>query len=130
MRVLFDTSVAIAFRDGDARILDRAATLEPVALLSILTIVELEGGIARSQIGREQRRRALDAMYETLDILPFTRRESRVYGALVEQCGFSRSLLVDRMIAAQAIVADAAVATLNPRDFRSLPRLQVEDWSA
>jgi predicted nucleic acid-binding protein len=33
------------------------------------------------------------------------------------------------MIAAQPIAAEAALATLNRRDFRDIPDLRVEDWS-
>lgn len=69
-------------------------------------------------------------MYEELDVLPFTGREAGIYRRIVEQLGFSRSRIIDRMIAAQAIVAGATLATLNPRDFRSIPGLTIEDWSS
>lgn len=129
MRLLFDTSVAIAFRDGDAQVLTRAAGIEPVALLSAVSVVELEGGVARAQEGRDQRRRALDAMYDVLDIVPFGKREAVVYRRIVETLGFSRPLIMDRMIAAQAMAADATLATLNARDFRAIPDLKLEDWA-
>ena len=109
--------------------LDRTAPLSPVALISSVTVVELEGGVGRAREGREQRRAALIALYETLDILPFGVREAAAYGRIVEALGFSRGLTIDRMIAAQALVADAMLVTLNPRDFRDIPDLQLEDWS-
>lgn len=68
-------------------------------------------------------------MYQQLEVLPFSTREAAVYRRIVEQLGFSRPRIIDRMIAAQAIVADAALATLNPRDFRDIPGLAIEDWS-
>lgn len=126
---MFDTSVAIPFRDGDPRILDRAAVLNEPALLSILTVVELEGGVAASRLDSEKRRASLTAMYEVLEILEFTMREATAYGEIVERLGFSRSKVIDRMIAAQAMVAGATLITLNPRDFRDIPGLTVEDWS-
>jgi len=129
VRLLFDTSVAIAFRDGDAHILGRSAGLEPVALLSAVSVVELEGGLARAHEGREQRRRALDAMYEVLDILPFGQREAAVYERIVETLGFSHSLIIERMIAAQAMAVDAVLATLNAADFRAIPDLKLDDWT-
>lgn len=126
---MFDTSVAIPFRDGDRRILDRAAALDEPALLSILTVVELESGVAAARVDRPRRRASLDAMYELLEILPFTFREAAAYARIVKQLGFSRPRIIDRMIAAQALVAEAALATLNPRDFRDIPGLTIEDWS-
>ncbi len=130
MRHLFDTSVAIAFRDGDPEILERATHVRPVALLSAVSVVELEGGVARAGVGRKERRAALDEMYETLDILPFGMREAAMYGEIVQALGFSRGQIIDRMIAAQAMAADALLVTLNPRDFRSIAGLRLEDWSA
>lgn len=130
MRALFDTSVAIAIRDGDPVVIDRAERLPTVALLSVLSVVELEAGVARGAIGREQRRAALDAIYDILDILPFGLKEAEAYSAIIEEIGFSRPLIIDRMIAAQAIMADAVLTTLNPRDFRGIPGLKLEDWTS
>jgi predicted nucleic acid-binding protein len=130
LRFLFDTNVAIALRDGDPRILEKAAPLTPVALISAVTAVELESGVSRSVEGREQRRAALEALYETLDILPFGVPEASAYGRIVAELGFARGLIIDRMIAAQALVAGAVLVTLNMRDFRAVPGLQLEDWSA
>ena len=92
-------------------------------------MVELEGGVARAEIGRDQRRAALEAMYESLDILAFGLDEASAYGRIISALGFSRGKIVDRMIAAQAIIADATLATLNARDFRGISGLQVDDWS-
>lgn len=130
MRTLFDTSVAIAFRDGLPHVLSRAEPIEPVALLSILTVVELEGGAAMPSSGARSRRAALDEMLNLLDVVPFGMAEAQIYGRIVAMLGFSRAKNLDRMIAAQAIAAGAAVATLNPRDFRDIPGLSLEDWSA
>jgi tRNA(fMet)-specific endonuclease VapC len=126
---MFDTSVAIAFRDGDRGILDRAADLDEPVLLPILAVVELEGGVVAARVDPGKRRAALDAMYEQLDVLSFTGREAGIYRSIVEQLGFSRSRIIDRIIAAQAIVAGATLATLNPRDFGNIPGLTIEDWS-
>lgn len=114
----------------DPDIKKRVAALEGPAALSVLTLVELEGGVVQSRLGREQRRKAVDAMLDVLEVLPFGNREAATYGRIVERLGFSRPKIIDRMIAAQAIVAGATLATLNPRDFRGIPDLEVLDWSA
>ena len=49
---------------------------------------------------------------------------------IIAESGFSRRLVSDRMIAATAITYELTLATLNPRDFRSIPGLVIEDWSA
>ncbi len=130
MPILFDTSVAIALRDGIPAVLERAAQLAEPALLSIVSVVELHGGVVRLPEGKRQRVEALGELLATLDILPFDEADAEAYGSIVAVTGFSRTKLIDRMIAAQALVVGATLATLNPRDFREVPGLQVEDWTA
>ena len=129
MRLLFDTSIAVALREGDRRVYERAEDLGSRPLLSIMSVVELEGGTAKAPEGAAVRRLKLDALYASVDILPFEWGEADSYRQIVEACGFSRPRIIDRMIAAQAIVAGATLITLNPRDFRDIPGLTVEDWS-
>jgi len=126
---MFDTSVAIALRESEEDALERAAELDEVPLLSIISVVELEGGVSFAPEGIAARRVALDRLLATLEVLPFEKSEAAAYRAIVEAIGFSRRLTFDRMIAAQAIVAGASLATLNPRDFAAIPDLKVEDWS-
>ena len=75
------------------------------------------------------RRQKLDAIYRTLKILDFGMKEMKIYGRIVEAVGFSRPRIIDRLIAAQAIAAQARLATLNPRDLRDIPDIAIEDWS-
>lgn len=127
---MFDTSVAIAFRDHDDYVLGRASSLDDVAVLPILAVVELEGGVAAAIVDRDKRRASLDRMYALLDIEPFTEREAAVYRQIVTRLGFSRPKVIDRMIAAQSITTGTVLATLNPRDFRDIPELLLEDWTS
>ncbi len=129
MAILFDTSVAIALREGQANVLEKTVALAEIPLLSIISVVELEGGVPFAPEGVAARRAALDRIIATLEILPFERAEAERYRRIIERSGFSRRLTFDRMIAAQALVAGARLATLNPRDFRDIPDLQIEDWS-
>lgn len=129
MRVLYDTSVAIALRDGDASIVQWHETENYDAAISAVTMVELEGGVGRGETGRDVRRLALDALYDNFDVLDFTAREAAVYGAIVAGLGFARSKITDRMIAATAIAAGLSLATLNERDFRDIPKLRLIGWS-
>lgn len=70
-------------------------------------------------------------MQELLDwvaVLPFTAREAKAYGRIVQACGYSRRKLLDRMIAAQALVHRATLVTSNPEDFRDVPGLNLLSW--
>lgn len=121
--------MAIALREGQEKVLEKTRNLAEIPMLSIVSVVELEGGVAFAPEGVAARRAALDRLLATLEILPFERAEAAAYRSIIETQGFSRRLTFDRMIAAQAIVADARLATLNPRDFREIPNLAIEDWS-
>ena len=127
--ILIDTNIAVALRENVRHVGDRFASLSSLPSLSIISVVELEGGAAAASEGRQVRRQSLDRLYANLDILPFTEREAAAYREIISAVGFARGLVIDRMIAAQAMVAKATLATLNPRDFRGIPGLKVEDWS-
>jgi tRNA(fMet)-specific endonuclease VapC len=127
---LIDTNVAIYLRDGHDRTIDRLEQLNSQPLISVITRVELEGGVYRDPEDALALRLRVDMMLEDLIELPFTTAEAEAYGHIVERCGYSRPNIPDRMIAATAIVADATLITLNARDFRDIPGLSIEDWSS
>lgn len=125
---LLDTSIAIGLRDDDPAIVARAKALGPGLVLSIVTRVELEGGVYRVPLTADIRRRRLDILLAALPVLPFDADAAEAYGAIVREAGYSRRKLLDRMIAAQAIVNDATFVTLNPADFADIPGLKLLAW--
>jgi tRNA(fMet)-specific endonuclease VapC len=127
---VIDTNVAILLRDGDRAVSDRIAALEFIPLLSVLSRVELEGGVYRDRAQTAVIRPRVDVILRMVEQVPFTEAEAEVYGEIVKRCGFSRPRIIDRMIAATAITQEAGLITLNPRDFRDIPGLTVEDWTA
>lgn len=71
MAYLLDTNVAIYLRDGDPTITAKIATLDDAILMSIVTRVELEGGVYRDAADLSARRARLDAMLSAIPVLAF-----------------------------------------------------------
>ena len=128
MAYLLDRGVASHLRDGDAAVTARVAALDGAVLLSIVTRVELEGGVYREPAHAAVRRVRLDAMLAAIPTLAFDDAAADAYGAIVAHAGYSRRKLLDRMIAAQALVHRAALVTLNASDFTDVAGLQVIAW--
>lgn len=131
MSLLLDTSVVIGLEEQVETVLHRIAAARQQPLVSVVTLVELEGGAVTRAISLEPRRvAARERLLRDMKVCDFSLAEVLAYGRIVTELGFSRSKVIDRMIAAQALVAGANLATLNARDFRRIPGLIVEDWSA
>jgi tRNA(fMet)-specific endonuclease VapC len=127
--LLLDTSVAVELIDDVARSLNRAREADAL-YLSVISHVELEAGVYRQDEAGRLFRVRVDKFLERIEELDFTGREVAAYSSIIAAKGFSRRLVVDRMIAATALANDLGLATLNPRDFRDIPGLTIEDWSA
>jgi tRNA(fMet)-specific endonuclease VapC len=125
---LLDTNVAIHLRDGDETVTSQVAALEGAILLSVISRVELEGGVYRNPAQVGIRRPRLDAMLAALPVLAFDDAAADAYRQIVEAVGYSRRKLLDRMIAAQAIVHRATLVTMNAADFRDVPGLESLSW--
>jgi tRNA(fMet)-specific endonuclease VapC len=128
MAHLLDTNVAIHLRDGDAAVTERVAGLDGAVLMSVITRVELEGGVHRDPAHAAIRRARLDTMLAAIPTLAFDDAAADAYGRIVAHAGYSRRKLLDRMIAAQALVHRAALVTLNADDFTDVPGLHVTAW--
>lgn len=128
MAFLLDTDVAIHLRDGDPEITDRIAALDDAVLMSIVTRVELEGGVYREAAHAGIRRARLDAILAAVPTLAFDDAAAEAYGAIVAGAGYSRRKLLDRIIAAQALVHRATLITKNAGDYADIPELVLLAW--
>ena len=125
---LVDTNIAIELRDGSPSVAERIATLTSRPALSLLTLIELEGGVYSRPDVMRARRVALDALLRRLDVAPLDARVVATYGRIVAACGFARRRILDRLIAATAMVNDLTLITSNGGDFRDIPGLKLEIW--
>jgi predicted nucleic acid-binding protein len=128
MAVLLDTDVLIHLRDGDPQIADRVAALNDSVLMSIVSRVELEGGVWRDPGLARIRRARLDVILAAIPALAFEVEAADAYGAIVASTGYSRRKLLDLMIAAQALVHRATLATRNASDYADIPSLHLLRW--
>jgi tRNA(fMet)-specific endonuclease VapC len=125
---LLDTNVAIHLRDGGETVTSQVASLEDAILLSVISRVELEGGVYRNPAQVGIRRPRLDAMLAALPVLAFDDAAADAYRQIVEAVGYSRRKLLDRMIAAQALVHRATLVTMNAAHYRDVPGLELLSW--
>lgn len=128
MAWMMDTSVAIYLRDGTEELIERVAGLGGDPVMSIVSQVELEGGVYRDPSQTARRRVRLDALLEAVTILPFDEAAAQSYRGIVAVVGFSRTRILDRMIAAQALASGMSLVTTNGADFRDVPGLHLEAW--
>jgi tRNA(fMet)-specific endonuclease VapC len=125
MAWLLDTSILISIRDGQEGLITKIAALGGPLYVSMISVVELEGGLARDPANAAVRRARLDEMYAGMILLDFTLAEAGAYGRIAVSAGYSRRKLLDRMIAAQALCAEAVLVTLNPQNFDDVPGLAI-----
>ena len=123
---MLDTSAAIHLRDGDLEVRRRVDGLDGPVVLSVLTRVELEGGVDRSDPTRRALRRArLDVILAAFQTLPLEPSVADRYRTIVEGAGYSRRKVVDRVIAAHALDLQATLVTMNPDDVKDVQGLKV-----
>ena len=133
MGVVLDTSVIVA-AERSAR--DFAGFLEslgdePVAIAAI-TASELLHGCLRAQDAAVRARRSafVDALLDTIPVLPFGLPEARRHADLWAEL-VKRGTMIgphDLLVGATALAHGYALATLNRREFGRVPGLLLREW--
>ncbi len=130
MPYLLDTSAAILLRDDDPVAIEAMSEIADPPFISAITKVELEGGVYAYADMQEQRRRRLDILLDIMPLIDFDSEMASAYGRLVERHGFSRRKIIDRMIAATAIVRGLTLITSNASDFADIDNLSILVWKS
>jgi tRNA(fMet)-specific endonuclease VapC len=127
---LLDTSAAILLRDDDPAAKKAMTGIDSMPAVSAVTKVELEGGVYARPEMLAQRRLRLNALLEVMEVIDFNADMATTYGKIVAGRGYSRRKIIDRMIAATALVHDLTLITTNPADFADIDGLRLEIWAA
>lgn len=125
---MLDTNVVIHLRDGHAPVAEKIAALDDAVVMSIITRVELEGGVYRDPAHAASRRARLDVILSAIPALAFDQAAADAYTGIVARSGYSRRKLLDHMIAAQALVHRATLVTMNEEDFSGIAGLNLLLW--
>lgn len=114
IRYLLDANVCIRIaRNAECRVAHRVRR-------------QASGSVAISAVALAEiaRLESLDALIESIGVVPFDTAAARAFPAAARARG-----KFDRLIAAHALALGATLVTSNTRDFRDVPGLRIEDWT-
>lgn len=74
------------------------------------------------------RRARLDVILKAMPALAFDDAAAHAYGAIVGHAGQSRRKLLNRMVAAQALIHRSTLVTMNSVDYADIPSLKLLVW--
>ena len=103
---------------------ENVAALDGAVLMSIVTRVELEGGVHREPALPASARPSGCNPASFVPPISFDDAAADAYGGIVAGAGYSRRKLLDRMIAAQALVHRATLVT----DYADIDDLSLLKW--
>lgn len=120
-----DTSVLVDALTGPRRsapaLRARIADGERISLSALVLYEWLRGPRLPDDV------RIQDALFPSAHAAPFGHAEAALAADLYRAVRRPRGREIDLAIAATAILHDAALWTLNPRDFADIPRLRLAD---
>lgn len=132
MKRLIDTDTCIYLINRDRpQVLARLQRFHPMNIaVSSLTVAELAWGVAKS--GSPRNRAALESFTASFTVMPFDGNAAFVYGDLRARLQRAGTPIgpIDMLIAAHALSLDMTLVTNNEREFRRVPDLRVENWTA
>lgn len=121
-----DTNICIEVIGRDPAIVARLAGIDAgAAIISVIVFAELQQGLTRPGIDRDEATAVLERFIRAVPVVAFDDTAARLLGRLPikrNRC--------NRLIAAHALVLGATLVTHNRRDFLDVPGLglALEDW--
>lgn len=101
---------------------ERAAECRPGEMVtSAIVFAEVARGI---DWANAQAAELVTDFFAVVPVFPFDEQAAKAYAGLPFRRGS-----FDRLIAAHALALDVTLVTANPRDFRGIAGLRVEDWT-
>ena len=135
MTYLLDTNTVVALlRNRPARVRERllhAVSERASIVVSTVVLFELWYGVARSGRPEENAEKLRALLSSDISILSFEDSDAAIAGDLRAHLEASGNAIgpYDLLIAAQALRANATLATANTSEFARVPGLVWEDWS-
>lgn len=131
MAVVVDSSVLIAYERGAFDLDAYFATIEDHNVaISAVTASELLHGVERARDAEKRAARAARVveLLDAFQVIPFGLAEARVHARIwAGLAGHGKVIGAhDLIVAATALSAGANVATLNQKEFKRVPGLQLE----
>lgn len=98
--------------------------------ISVLTVAELEFGVANSSFP-EKNRIALLEFLSIFNILPFDDKDAIQYGLIKSKLRKSGNIIgpIDLLLAAQSVSKKLILVTNNVREFQRVETIRIEDWT-
>ena len=123
-RFLLDTNICVYLAESlSGKLHDHVEQCEVGELVtSSIVFAEFARGIDWAQPQAEE---TVAQLFGAIAVLPFDTNAARAYASLP----FERHSF-DQLIAAHALALDLTLVTANGRDFRDIPTLRIEDWTA
>lgn len=126
-RLILDTSVLVV-AERDLAQLDESVGDDDDVAIAAVTVAELEVGVQVARGRRRQaRRRFVDEVLETLEVVPYGMSAARAHAGLLvaaRRAGRPRGAH-DLLIAACALASDRVVVTADRSGFDDLPGITV-----
>ena len=132
MRYMLDTNICIyLIREKPIKVLKKLRTFDlSDIVISAITHSELEYGVAKSS-RRKENHEALIKFLAPLEIVPYEDKAAANYGQIRTYLEKKGTVIgaMDLLIGAHAKSIPVTLVTNNPKEFKRIQGLRVENWA-